>query len=221
MKRVTNILAASLFIGGCANTNTDKTVDDTFKVVVGASQGSDTSPCSDYASRRDYMGNSYYIKVTETGKVITRHEGMDFCANSGSEVIAPTKGVVAVVVNDNPYRGGRVTIQTNIEYDHYQAGGGATANLYVDVLHVRPKPNLAVGNKVQAGEVIGFVQAADRPEIGPRPHVHFSAGPIPETWIAHTDPNQFWQKGAGRVTCFDPKNPPSGNEIIAPIRCRK
>lgn len=198
-------------IPGCATT------DQTFPVVVGTSMfKSDFRPCADYGSYFNYMGTPYYVRNPGTGRTVTRHEGIDFCVEAGSEVLASASGVVVQLIQDNPYRGGRVTIETESQYEQ----DGKTQTLFVDALHITPRDDLKVGDKVTAGQLIGHVQAAGKPEIGSRSHVHLSVGPIQQTWITHTDPNRFWQKGAGIVTCFDPQNPPNPSQLVAPIRCR-
>lgn len=212
-----SVLACSLFattasivsVFGCATT------DGTFPVIIGASMRSDFRPCTDYASYYSYSGTPYYVQVPETGKVTRRHEGIDFCTSSGSEVIAAANGVVVQLVQDNPYRGGRVTIRTSIEYrDNVR-----TETLHLDALHITPRDDLKVGHVVKAGQVIGYTQPPGKQEIGPRSHVHFSAGPTPSTWVIHTDPNRFWQKGPGIVSCFNPRSPPSDAQVVAPIKC--
>lgn len=192
------------------------TTDNTFQVIVGASVfKSDVRPCADYASSLNYMGTPYYVLNPGAAKAITRHEGMDFCESAGSEVIASANGTVVEVVSDNPYRGGRVTIRTRLQYEQ----NGRTETLYVDALHIDPKDDIKVGDVVTAGQLIGRVQFPGKPEIGPRAHVHLSVGPIQQTWTLHTDPNRFWKKGPGNVSCFDPKSPPSDSQLTAPIKC--
>ncbi|CAM8646127.1 Peptidase M23 [Oxalobacteraceae bacterium] len=210
-----SLMFVTLTILGCASI---PQVPSNFIRVIGASRDSDVRPCTDYASPRNYMGEPYYIKVPETGRVITRHEGVDFCGKSGSDVLAPASGTVVNIIEDNPYRGGSVTLQTSIRYDHY-ATGHAVFNLYLQTDHIIPNKDLKVGSKVNAGDVIGRIQPANRPEIYKLPHVHLEAGAAPDVWNAHTDPNQFWQKGPGKVSCYDPANPPSDQQIVAPIRC--
>jgi hypothetical protein len=212
-----SVLACSLFattasvmsVSGCATT------DETFHLIVGASMRSDVRPCSDYASHNTYLGTPYYIQNPESGKVTRRHEGIDFCTDSGSEVIAAANGIVVNIVQDNPHHGGRVTIRTSIEFRDYTR----TENLHLDALHITPKVDLKLGDAVKAGQVIGYTQPPGKPAIGPRSHVHFSAGPTPSTWIMHTDPNRFWQKGPGIISCFNPSSPPSDAQVVAPIKC--
>jgi hypothetical protein len=204
-------LIAGTVILGCAATDT------TFPVVVGASMQSDIRPCADYASYYNYAGTPYHVVDPETGKVARRHEGIDFCTSSGSDVLASANGTVVRLVRDDPIRGGRVTIQTKIEY----RDNARTETLHLDALHITPRSDLKLGDSVKAGQVIGYVEPPGKPHIGPRPHVHLSAGPTPATWLIHTDPNRFWQKGAGIVSCFDPSRPPGDQQIVAPIKCSR
>jgi murein DD-endopeptidase MepM/ murein hydrolase activator NlpD len=141
---------------------------------------------------------------------------MDFCTLPGAEVIAAADGIVVTLVKDNPYRGGRVTIRTSIEYRDSMT----LHTLHLDALHITPKDGLRLGESVKAGQVIGYVQPPGKAEIGTRSHVHFSAGPTYATWATHTDPNRFWQKGSGIVSCFDPGNPPNDLQVVAPIKCK-
>ena len=204
-------VAATASLSGCTTT------DSIFPVVVGASMiKSDVQPCTDYASYYNYAGTPYYVQVPETGKITRRHEGMDFCAPPGAEVTAAASGVVVNVVTDNPYRGGRVTIRTSIEYRDSMT----LQTLHLDALHITPKDGLRIGDSVKAGQMIGSVQPPGKAEIGTRSHVHFSAGPSYATWAIHTDPNRFWQKGPGIVSCFDPGKPPSDLQVVAPIKCK-
>jgi len=190
--------------------------DESFSVIVSASMtGSDVRPCTDYASYYSYAGTPYYVRTPETGKISTRHEGIDFCMPSGAEVIAAANGTVVHIDKDNSYRGGRVAIRTKIEYRD-----NITSNtLHLDTVHITPKDDLRIGDAVKAGQVIGYVQPPGKVEIGEKSHVHFSAGPAYATWDTHTDPNRFWQKGPGNVSCFNPRNPPTDFQVVAPIKC--
>ena len=203
-------------MSGCGGIASGRDTDADFPIIVGASRGSDIAPCADYAARWNYSGAPYHIRVPETGKITVRHKGMDFCTGTGSEVIAAAEGTIVNIVHDNPYRGGRVTIRTSIQYQHHNSG---TSFLFLDALHLTPKQDLRIGDRVKAGQTVGYTQAPGKQEIGPRSHVHFSAGPVAETWETHTDPNRFWHKGPGVVSCFNPKTPPSEAQVVAPIRC--
>ena len=206
-------LCALLITGGVAHSQTSPD----FPVVVGASSQSEIQPCTDYGSHKSYSGMPYYVRVPETGKVTRRHKGIDFCTDPGAAVISAANGTIAYVSQDNPHRGGRVIVRTNITY--VDKGSSRPSTLFLDHLHITPKMAIAVGDSVRAGQVIGHTQPPGKSEIGPRSHVHFAAGPIIRTWLQHTDPNQFWQKGPGVVSCFDPSDPPGDDKIVAPIRC--
>jgi len=208
------LVIAVMLLSGC-NSNLKQDAD--FPVIIGAKSGSDIQPCADYASHWGYAGRSYYVRVPETGVITTRHEGMDFCTSTGAVVIASANGTIVNLVRDNPHRGGRVTIEMRMHYDAY--GDGQKWPLNIDALHITPKQGLEIGDEVKAGRVIGYTQPPGKPEIGTRSHVHLTAGPTFRTWKWHTDPNRFWQKGPGIVSCFDPKNPPNDKQIVAPLMC--
>ena len=195
-----------------------------FKVVVGAQRGSDVFPCTDYASKTNLYGgpyNTYQPEYKEYGAAarwITRHEGMDFCGKSGTEVIAPASGEIVFIRREDSDQGGYLTMKTNIKYSH-PTWTEETSTLYVFLTHITPKSDLKVGQKVTAGDVIAVLEPPGKPAIGARSHVHMQATPTPKVWVAQTDPNQFWQKGAGKVTCFDAKNPPTDQQLVAPLKC--
>ena len=182
--------ASGVSVSGCANRNLMTDAD--FPVIVGASTKSDVQPCADYASLTSYLGVPYYVRVPETGTVVRRHKGMDFCTSTGREVIAAANGTVVNILQDNPYRGGRVTMQTNIEYQH--PSFRTRSPLFLDAVHITPIEGLAIGDKVKAGQVIGYTQAPGKPEIGPRSHVHFSAGPTFRTWECIPIPISFGKR---------------------------
>jgi murein DD-endopeptidase MepM/ murein hydrolase activator NlpD len=143
---------------------------------------------------------------------------MDFCAKTGADVIAPVNGEVIGIQREDSNQGGFLTIRTNIKYSH-PTWTEETSTLYVFMTHITPKSNLQVGQMVTAGDVIAVLEPAGKPGI-PMPHVHMQATPTWKVWVAQTDPNQFWQKGAGKVTCFDAKNPPTDQQLVAPLKCK-
>lgn len=198
---------AAMLLAGCLTSVPDKN----FPTIVGASSKSDTLPCADYASYTSYSGNPY------TAGGSSRHKGMDFCTNAGEEVIAAANGTIVNISWSNPDRGGRVGIKTNILY--FDPMSERELSLFLDALHITPKEGLNVGDNVKAGQVIGHTEPPGKEEIGPRSHVHFTAGPFYQTWALHTDPNRFWKKGPGIVSCFDLNSPPSDKEVVAPIKC--
>ena len=206
-----------LTIVACANEGTKNISDIEFFAITGAKNGSDIKPCADYGSKFNYLGKPYFLRLAETGRIITVHEGIDFCANGGADVISPAYGKIVSIENDNKFRGGNLTVQTTIAVEGVT---GSNETLFVDALHITPRADLKIGDQVTAGEVIGKVQQGGKSEIGPKSHVHLSAGPYLQTFLYHVDPNRFWQKGAGIVTCFDSTNPPTDQQLVAPIRCK-
>ncbi len=192
-----------------------------FPNIIGASsvpRGLDL--CNDYGSRFNYAGDRYFIRVKDAPS-ITQHEGMDFCAPQGTPVVAAADGQIIQVGHDNPAYGGWIMIETAVTHQlsiETLDGRPATLPVYVHVVHIDPIEGLARGQRVTAGDVIARVGAAGKPYIGPRSHVHFSARTCESHWC-HIDPNEFWQNGPGKVTCFDPNNRPSQAQIVAPLKC--
>jgi murein DD-endopeptidase MepM/ murein hydrolase activator NlpD len=89
------------------------------------------------------------------GQVQSRHTGVDFAGAVGAPIRAPARGVVAIV--DDFYLGGGV-----IYLDH-------GAGLITAYLHLSAK-DVATGDTVQAGQVIGRVGATGRVT---GPHLHW------------------------------------------------
>jgi murein DD-endopeptidase MepM/ murein hydrolase activator NlpD len=159
-----------------------------------------------------------YKEYGAAARWILRHEGMDFCGKAGAEVIAPASGEILGIQREDSNQGGFLLIKTNIKYSH-PTWTEETSTLYVFMTHLTPKSNLQVGQKVTAGDVIAVLEPPGKPGIGARSHVHMQATPTPKVWVAQTDPNQFWQKGAGQVSCFNAKNPPTDQQLVAPLKC--
>lgn len=207
----------SIFLISCAGKFNDRTPDDFFKVIIGAQKDSDIIPCSDYGSRRNYQGEPYYLKLD---RQITRHEGIDFCTRAGAEVIAPTNGIISNLVRTDPLVGGRVIILSKIKQPISLGKDVVQTNLHFSVVHIFPSDDLKEGSLVTAGQTIGRTEPPGKYAIGSRSHVHLEAHTSPFNWGQHTDPNQFWQKGPGVISCFDPNNPPLDSQIVAPVRCK-
>ncbi|MBR9988706.1 MAG: M23 family metallopeptidase [Gemmatimonadetes bacterium] len=89
------------------------------------------------------------------GQVQSRHTGTDFAGAVGTPVVAPARGVVAIV--DDFYLGGGV-----IYIDH-------GAGLVTAYLHLSAK-DVAEGDTVETGQVIGRVGATGRVT---GPHLHW------------------------------------------------
>lgn len=174
--------------------------------------------CSDYGSRTDYTGRPYHVRDPEDGRVLTWHQGMDFCAEAETNVLAAADGLVHWVILDNPVRGGHVIIRARLKGPKPDS---PEETIFIRALHIYPDPHLSYGMNVRAGTVIGTVQKARKEQIGPRSHVHFDMGRCVETWTCPIDPNDFWRDGQGKITCFDPGNPPPANKLVAPVPCAK
>ncbi|MDA3857638.1 MAG: M23 family metallopeptidase [Roseovarius sp.] len=171
--------------------------------------------CNDYASKRDYSGAPY--RVVEPDRIVTRHEGIDFCASAGTPVIAPVAGTIRWAIKDHPLRGGQVLIKTGFRVDTGQGGGKP---VYIGLVHITPLDSLRKGSRVKPGEVIGHVRKAGLVEIGSRSHVHFTARICDTTHKCHFDPNLLWQDGLGKVSCFRAGQAVAKGRIVAPIACR-
>ena len=212
-----SLLFILTLLASCSSNVKDRTPDTFFKLIIGAQKESDIHPCSDYGSRRNYQGEPYYLKL---GRQITRHEGIDFCTQAGAEVIAPANGTVAWLVQTDPLVGGSVVIQSKIKQPITIGDDLVETNLFLSVFHIFPSNDLKVGDVVKAGQTIGRTEPPGKYAIGPRAHVHIELHTSRFNWGQHTDPNQFWQKGRGIVSCFDPNNPPLDSQIVAPVRCK-
>jgi len=223
--KLNQIIALFISVLVSAAHSQDTVTYEPFKVVVGTQKGSDIFPCTDYASHKDYTGQPYktfqpeYKEYGAAARWILRHEGMDFCEKTGEVVVAPSDGEIIAIQREDKYQGGFLTMKTNIKYSH-PTWTEESSTLYVFMTHITPKSDLKVGQKVTAGDVIAVLEPPGKPGTGPRSHVHMQATPTPKVWLAQTDPNQFWQKGAGKVTCFDAKNPPTDQQLVAPLKCK-
>ena len=170
--------------------------------------------CNDYLSRTNYAGEPY--RIVEADRVVTRHEGIDFCARAGTPVIAPLSGRITWVVHEDAIRGGQVLIDAG--FRSRVTPGKAARRMYVGIVHMIPEKGLQAGNKVVAGQKIGTVHPAGPPEIGSRAHLHFTMRYCKEH-TCHVDPNFYWQAGPGKITCFRSSSPPPKGRLVAPLAC--
>jgi murein DD-endopeptidase MepM/ murein hydrolase activator NlpD len=155
--------------------------------------------------------------VVEPDRIVTRHEGIDFCANAGTPVIAPVSGTIRWAIKDHPLRGGQVLIKSNFRIN---AGQGGSKHVYIGLVHITPLDTLRQGSRVKPGQVIGHVRKAGLVEIGSRPHVHFTARICDTTHKCHFDPNLLWQDGPGKVSCHRAGKAVAKGRIVAPVACR-
>ncbi|NOD62139.1 MULTISPECIES: M23 family metallopeptidase [unclassified Ruegeria] len=162
----------------------------------------------------DYLAQPY--RIVDGDRVITKHEGIDFCAPSGTPVLAPISGRIQWVLKDNELFGGGLMIDPGVRVRLQQDKRAKSISLMI--LHMVPERGIRAGTKVKAGQVIGSVQAANRPEIGRRPHLHMVVKYC-EDRSCHVDPNLFWRDGVGRVSCFKKNQPAARGQITAPMPC--
>lgn len=88
------------------------------------------------------------------------HDGIDICAEAGMSVVATAAGTVIAVNED-----GRLGVTVQIEH----------ANGYVTTYaSLHPETQVAVGDRVDAGTVIGTVGNTSLNEAGLGAHLHFS-----------------------------------------------
>ena len=88
-------------------------------------------------------------KVMGYGSMSTWHAGVDFGCPQGEEAIAVGNGTVAYVCSpeegQSGGQGGCIILQMDKNPDYYFA-----------YMHLREKPSLNVGDKVKAGQVVGY-----------------------------------------------------------------
>ncbi|MEL7167493.1 MAG: M23 family metallopeptidase, partial [Pseudomonadota bacterium] len=142
---------------------------------------------------------------------------IDFCTPAGSPVISPVDGTVRYIEPDNAVYGGVVGITTKFRVRPRPSM--SAARIFVEMVHVVPLPGLKNGARVKAGQLVGYVQKANRPSIGKTPHVHFALRRCNDWPTCHLDPNFFWRDGPGRVSCFDGSKPLPTGRIVAPVPC--
>ncbi len=171
--------------------------------------------CLDYGKTRLRNGQKY--KVVEPSRTITSHEGMDFCKRAGSPVISPVNGRIKYIEQDNAVYGGVVGISMDVSVR--PRPGQAKQKMFLEMVHVVPVSGLRRGQRVQAGQVVAYVQKANRPSIGKTPHVHFAVRRCDHWPTCHVDPNLFWRDGPGRLSCYDPAKPLPKGRIVAPVPC--
>lgn len=87
------------------------------------------------------------------------HEGIDFTAEAGSEVFAVYKGTVSDVTNS-------ITKGVTVTVDH----GNGLFTVYNSLESIE---DVAIGDKVEAGDVIGYVSTTNRQEFNDGAHLHF------------------------------------------------
>lgn len=140
------------------------------------------------------------------------HNGIDIWGALRSPVIAAAPGRVAESFYEPAY-GNRVVI------DHGRDAGGA--HHWTVYKHLKDR-QVEKGARVARGRQIGTMGATGA--LGMMVHLHFEvlrgATPLQATPL---DPQLFWVKGPGRVTCLEPgTKPPAGAfRTTYPVPCGK
>lgn len=125
-------------------------------------------PVTDTSTMYEFIAPVKNVTVTQThvlwhNKTLDHyrlHNGMDFAAAAGTEVLAAVDGTVKNVFTSNRLYGAL------IELEH--ADGVRTVYKYIE-----PNENLKAGDKVNRGDVIGKVAAATGSENADGDHLHF------------------------------------------------
>jgi murein DD-endopeptidase MepM/ murein hydrolase activator NlpD len=109
-------------------------------------------------SNRDLTrtASGYGPRIHPYYKIIKFHAGMDFTAPRGTEVYATGDGVIVSIINSNRGYGNHIVIDHGFGYSSLYA--------HLDRFNVRK------GQKVQRGEVIGFVGNTG---MSLAPHLHY------------------------------------------------
>jgi len=100
------------------------------------------------------------LLYSETLEQWTTHEGVDLKAKTGAEVMAIRGGTVTRVFEDN-------ALGFCVEVEHE----GGLVSLYGNLMK---EPPVAEGERLDAGDTVGYVGGTAVSECGMEPHVHFA-----------------------------------------------
>lgn len=209
-------IAAVTALSACA---TDKAFLDTTAAIVPAGSGLDI--CSGYAAGWGCDGGSYYVH-TPDGRIIRRHEGMDFHAPAGAPVISATRGRISSY--STGLCGGIVVVMSDIVATNPKTG--KPGPLLARYVHLEPAASLRLDGRIEAGDVIGHIQDPNAIKgkdrcVGSVPHVHFALRFTDFRIGQHINPNLFWANGPGMVTCYREGMAVPRGKAVAPLRCRE
>ena len=211
-----SVLIVVLMLGGIVSQVV--TASGKFPAIIGMmSVPPSINICSDYGSKRNNTGGRYRVRL-ESGTVLTQHEGIDFCAGTGTPVVSASYGEVWKIRTDKKSGDGhRVWVRTEIRSKRFP-DDSANPLVYLFYNHIVVDAGLRLGKQLAPGDLIGTVHRAGPSKIGPRSHLHFQAS-TGESLRGHIDPHRFWLDGPGVVTCLDPSNPPPIDKITSPLEC--
>ena len=104
--------------------------------------------------------NDYGFYHNKTLNIYYEHEGLDFTAAAGTEVLAAEKGVIESIYKED------ILLGTEIVIDH----GNGLKTVYRFVTEAE---GLKVGDEVEKGEVIATIAEANGNEYKDGAHLHF------------------------------------------------
>lgn len=199
-----------LVLGGCATSNGMYGEPQTASHVPAA-----LDICVDYRDSVTCFGNKYML-WGDDGKLVTRHEGIDFRAPPGTEVIASSNGNT-IYVGWQSCSGGHVFLDTGAKVKNPRTG--KDADLYISYHHIVPE--VFAGEIVKAGEVIGKVAGpgVDFGTCSSFSHVHFTTRVGHWKKEYHVSPHAYWADGPGIVTCWKEGTSVEQGKIVAPFKC--
>ena len=172
------------------------------------------APRASYALDIDMPPNAPFIseqfrKGTETGT--DAHPGMDVWADIRTPILAAADGVVIASYYE-PLYGNRVEVSHGRD-----ARGMYHKTVY---MHLKDR-SVEQGARVSRGQQVGTMGATG--VLGMFVHLHFEVheGSSPKT-AKEKDPQLFWVRGPGKVTCFDPEIvvPDGVFRTTYPVQCR-
>jgi hypothetical protein len=103
-----------------------------------------------------HVASGYGMRINPLYKVKKMHEGVDFVAKIGTEVLSTADGKISQAENIKDGRGKVIVIQHNNEY--------STLYSHLNAFNVK------VGDNVKKGDIIGFVGSTG---MSTGPHLHY------------------------------------------------
>lgn len=149
------------------------------------------------------------------------HDGVDFAAPAGTEVISASYGKVLTIHNDKQ-AGLTILVEVpgtdyTIVYAHLSAAGLGGAEFHTKTSDVRKF------QEVKPGDRIGVIGDSRRLSRVSTDHVHLSVRVSRGYRADHVNPHQFWYGEPGKVKCFEPGRVYSKKVfgLVAPLPCEK
>jgi hypothetical protein len=162
--------------------------------------------CNDYRSAYNCIGGPY---------LPGGHQGIDFGADAGTEVISATYGTIVSMRSDQ-CSGFEIRVATDLIGRHGEIEG----KVFAIYAHAKPLEGLAVSQAVKPGDPIGKVI----PLLGTRcyasrEHVHYELR-VNNVRELHINPHHYWVDGPNKPTCFKAGSMIPVGKTVAPVRCK-